>query len=89
VAVRGMLQKLLVDFGIDRRDFLAACVLLVNAFTWPIFLTSLIEQIISGNPVTDELIIWAAFYLSTVIFGIIGAVLSKRFSGLNFLYSWI
>jgi MFS family permease len=89
VAVRGMLQKLLVDFGIDRRDFLAACVLLVNAFTWPIFLTSLIEQIISGNPVTDELIIWAAFYLSTVIFGIIGAVLSKRFSGLNFLYSWM
>jgi MFS family permease len=49
----------------------------------------LINQLIGGNPVADELAIWAAFYLSTVVFGIIGAVLSKRFSGLKFLYFWI
>jgi MFS family permease len=84
-----MLQKVLGKFDIDRHEFLVACVLLVNAFTWPICLTSLIEKIIIPNFIADEAVIWAAFYLSTTVFGIIGAVLSKKFSGLKFLYIWI
>ena len=84
-----MRQKVLGDFDIDRHRFLVVCVLLVNAFTWPIYLTSLIEKIIITNLIADELSIWAAFYLSTTVFGIIGAVLSKKFSGLKFLYFWI
>jgi len=84
-----MFQKFLGDFGIDRRDFLVVCGLLVNAFTWLFFLRSLIDKIIISNSITDESVVWAAFYLSIIVFSIIGAVLSKRFSGLKFLYSWM
>jgi len=84
-----MLQKILGDSGIDRRNFLVVGVLLVNVFTWFFFLISLIDQIIISNLITDDLVIWAAFYVSIIVFSIIGAVLSKRFSGLKFLYSWI
>ena len=84
-----MLQKFLGDFSIDRRDFLVVGVLLVNVFTWLFFLTSLLDQIIISNLITDDLVIWATFYVSIIVFSIIGAVLSKRFSGLKFLYSWM
>ncbi len=84
-----MLHKFLRDFGIDRRDFLVVCGLLFNVFTWPVFLTTLMEQIISSNRITNDLVIWATFYVSIIVFSIIGSVLSKRFSGLKFLYSWI
>jgi len=84
-----MLHKFLRDFGIDRRDFLVICGLLFNVFTWPILLTTLMEQTISSNLITDDLVIWVAFYVSIIVFSIIGSVLSKRFNGLKFLYSWI
>ena len=84
-----MLQKFLGDFGIDRRDFLVVGVLLVNVFTWFFFLISLIDQIIISNLITDDLVIWVTFYVSIIVFSIIGSVLSKRFSGLKFLYSWM
>ncbi len=84
-----MLQKILGDFSINRRDFLVVCGLLVNVFTWLFFLRYLIDQIIIRNSITNDLVIWAAFYLSIIVFSIIGAVLSKRFSGLKFLYSWM
>ena len=58
-----MLQKFLGDFGIDRRDFLVVCGLLFNVFTWLFFLRSLIDQIIISNSITDELVIWATFYV--------------------------
>jgi len=72
-----------------RRDFLVVCGLLFNVFTWLFFLISLIDQIIISNLITDDLAIWATFYVSIIVFSIIGSVLSKRFSGLEFLYSWI
>ena len=84
-----MLQKLLGDFGIHRRDFLVVCILLVNVFTWLFFLVSLIDQIIINNLITDNLVIWVTFYVSIIVFSIIGSVFSKRFSGFKFLYSWI
>ena len=85
-----MFQKVLGDFSIDRRNFLVVCGLLVNAFTWLFFLRYLIDEIIKINSITDDLaIIWTAFYLSIIVFSIIGAVLSKRLSGLKFLYSWM
>jgi MFS family permease len=84
-----MLQKLLVDFDIDRRDFLVACGLLVNVLTWLIFLASLMKQMIDNSHITDALPIWVTFYASIIVFSIIGSVLSKRFSGPKFLYYWM
>jgi len=84
-----MLQKLLGASGIDRRDFLLVFGLLFNVFTWYFFLLSLIDEIILRNKMEEGLVIWGAFYLSIIVSSIIGAVLSKRFRGVKFLYSWI
>jgi MFS family permease len=84
-----MLQKFLRDLGIDKRDFLLVCGLLFNVFTWFFFLISFIDQIIIRNLITDDLVIWITFYGSIIASSIISSVLSKRFSGLKFLYSWM
>jgi MFS family permease len=84
-----MLQNFLGDLDIDRRDFLVVGILLFNVFTWPIFLTSLIDQIIISNNIIGVSIIWVTFYVSIIAFSIIGAVLSKKISKLKFLYYWI
>jgi MFS family permease len=84
-----MLQRVLGDSGIDRRDFFLVSGLLVNVFTWYFFLLSMIDEIMLRTPITDGLAVWGAFYLSIIVFSIIGAVLSKRFRGVKFLYSWI
>jgi MFS family permease len=84
-----MLQKILGDFGIDRRNFLAVSGLLVNVFAWLFFLRSLLEQIIISNNLTNNIVIWVTFYVSIIASSIIGAVLSKNYSGFRFLYSWM
>ena len=84
-----MFQKFLRDFGIDKHDFLLVCGLLFNVFTWFFFLKSFINQIIIRNLITDDLVIWITFYGSIIASSIISSVLSKRFSGLKFLYSWM
>jgi len=84
-----MLQKTLGDLGIGRRDFIVVFGLLVNVFTWLVFLRAFIEQAILDNNITNTSAIWVAFYLSIIGFSIIGAVVSKRFSRGKFLQLWI
>lgn len=52
---------------------------------------TLINNILSGLTVThaQNFVVWAAYYLSSVGAAIIGSILSKRISRINFLYSWI
>ncbi len=86
-----MLQKTLGDLGIGRREFIVVFGLLVNSFTWLLFLRLIIEQ--ASNSITEEpnelALIWSAFYLSIIGFGIIGAVVSKRFTRTKILRFWI
>ena len=84
-----MLQKTLGDLGIGKRDFTLVFGLLVNSFTWLLFLRAFIEQAINPFTIPNELPIWSAFYLSIIGFSIIGAVVSKRFSRRKFLQFWI
>jgi MFS family permease len=84
-----MFQKVLGDFSIDRSNFFLVFGLLFNVFTWYFFLGSLLEQIINNSNIIDGAVIWITFYLSIIMFSIIGAVLSKRVSGPKFLYYWI
>ena len=88
-----MLQKTLGNLGIGRRDFGLVFGLLVNAFTWLFFLRLIVEQTINTNYMIEQpnalTLIWSAFYLSIIGFGIIGAVVSKRFSRTKFLRFWI
>ena len=88
-----MLHKTLGNLGIGRRDFGLVFGLLVNAFTWLFFLSLIIKQAIIANDMMDApnalTLIWSVFYLSIIGFGIIGAVVSKRFSRTKFLRFWI
>ena len=84
-----MLQKILGDVGIDKRSFSVVSLLLVNAFSWLFFIIGFIEEVIKRTPDINEAAIWSAFYLSIIVFSLIGAVLSKRVRGLKFHYFWI
>ena len=84
-----MPQKILGDFGINRREFLLVFGLIFNVFTWHLFSYSLIEKIIIDTEMMGGSVIWGAFYLSIITFSIIGAVVSKRVNRLKFLKYWI
>ncbi len=86
-----MLRKFLGESGIAQRDFFTVCILLLNVFGWYYMTLTLINNILDGLTVTHEqnFVVWAAYYLSTVGAAIIGSILSKRISIINFLYLWI
>jgi MFS family permease len=85
-----MLHMVLGKFSIDRNEFLLVFGLLFNVFTWYFFLSSFIDEVILRSGFENQLlVIWGAFYLSIVVFSIVGAFLSKRISIFKFFYSWI
>jgi MFS family permease len=85
-----MLHRVLGKFSINRKEFLLVFGLLFNVFTWYFFLSSFIDKVILGSGFENQsLVIWGAFYLSIVVFSIVGAFLSKRISTFKFFYSWI
>lgn len=86
-----MLRKFLGESGIDQKDFFTVCILLLNVFGWYYMTLTLINNILSGLTVTytQNFVVWAAYYVSSVGAGIVGSVLSKKIGRLNFLYSWI
>ncbi len=82
-----MFQKILGDSSVDKRGFLLVFGLLFNVFTWYFFLGSLLDQIIESNAINGA-VVWVTFYLSIIVFSLIGAVLSKRLRGFKFFYYW-
>jgi MFS family permease len=52
---------------------------------------TMISNILSGLNVTYEqnFIIWAAYYITSIVSGIVGSILSKRIGRLRFLCLWI
>ena len=85
-----MLHRVLGKFSINRNEFLLVFGLLFNVFTWYFLLSSFIDEVILRSDFENQLlVIWGAFYLSIVVFSIVGAFLSKRISKFKFFYSWI
>ena len=84
-----MLQKILGD-STNKCDFFLVFGLLFNVFTWHLFSYKLIEKIIFDVKLEEHaLLIWASFYLPIILFSIIGAIVSKKFSRTKFLQFWI
>ena len=82
------MPKKFLNFSFSKK-FLSAFILLINAFVW-FFITSIkIIPTILGPNNPSEIIIWSVYYLSIIISGLFGSILSNRINRLNFIYSWI
>ncbi|PVX26737.1 MAG: hypothetical protein CW691_00510 [Candidatus Bathyarchaeum sp.] len=86
-----MLRRFLGENSINTRGFLLLTILFISFFGWYYMTQPLIEGILTGiNPTYSEnLLIWATFYLSIIGASILGTFVSKKVSRLKFLYTWI
>ena len=90
-AVHRMLRKFLGESGIARKDFLVVFILLMNVLGWYYMTLTMMNSVLGSFSATPEekLVVLAAFYVTAVGSGIVGAVLSNRVDRLKFLYIWI
>jgi MFS family permease len=85
-----MLQTFLSKHSIGKRDFLVIAILFISVFGWfymtlPIF-NGILEDL---NPTfTENLAIWAAFYVSIIGTSILGTFLSNMVERRKFLCAW-
>ena len=85
-----MLRRFLGENSIGKRGFLVITILFLSVFGWYYMTLPVIEGILTGlNPnYTENLAIWATFYLSIIGASILGTFLSKKVDRLKFLYIW-
>ena len=85
-----MLRRFLGEHSIGKRGFLVITILFVSVFGWYYMTLPVIEGILSDlNPNhTENLAIWATFYVSIIGASILGTFLSNKVGRLKFLYTW-
>jgi MFS family permease len=86
-----MLRKFSKESSIARKEFFIPFILLFNSFVWNFMIPIIIGDLLSGLNVTDtqNLIVWVSYYAGIVISSIVGSILSKNFSRVDFLYFWV
>jgi MFS family permease len=84
-----MLRRFLGENSIGKRGFLVITILFLSVFGWFFMASRVLNQLIDpelGN--TENLAIWATFYLSIIGTSILGGFLSKKVDRLKFLCAW-
>jgi len=85
-----MLRRFLGEHSIGKRGFLVITILFLSVFGWYYMAMPMINSILSGLDIThtQNLAIWATFYVSITGSSILGAFLSNKVGRLKFLYTW-
>jgi len=86
-----MLRRFLGEHSIGKKGFLVIIILFVSVFGWYYMAMSMINSILSGLDIThtQNLVIWATFYVSIIGSSILGTFLSNKVGRLKLLYTWI
>jgi MFS family permease len=85
-----MLRRFLGENGIGKRGFIVITILFVSVFGWYYMTLPIMEGILSNIEIThtENIAIWATFYVSIIGTSILGAFLSNKIDRLKFLYAW-
>jgi MFS family permease len=85
-----MLRRFLGEYSIGEKGFLVITILFLSVFGWYSMRTPMITSILSGIDIThtQNLAIWATFYVSIIGSSIVGTFLSNKVGKLKFLYTW-
>jgi MFS family permease len=85
-----MLRRFLGEYSIGKRGFIVIAILFLSVFGWYYMAVPMINRILSGINIThtQNLTLWATFYLSIIGTSMLGTFLSNKFGGLKFLYTW-
>ena len=85
-----MLRRFLGEYSIGKKGFLVITILFLSVFGWYYMTMPMINSILSGLDIThtQNLAIWATFYVSIIGSSIVGTFLSKKVGRLKFLYAW-
>jgi MFS family permease len=85
-----MLRRFLGENSIGKRGFLVITILFLSVFGWYYMAVPMINSVLSGLDIThtQNLAIWATFYLSIIGTSILGTFLSNKVGRLKFLYAW-
>ncbi len=85
-----MLRRFLGEHGIGKRGFLVITILFVSVFGWYYTTEPMINRILNDINIThtQNLAIWATFYVSIIGGSILGTFLSNKVNMLKFLYTW-
>lgn len=85
-----MLRRILGDYSISKRVLLVLTILFVSIFGWFYMAPQIIDNLLSSLEIshTQNLGLWATFYISIIGSSIVGTFLSNRIGRLKFLYTW-
>ncbi len=85
-----MLRRFLGENSIGKRGFLVITILFLSVFGWYYMTLPMMNNVLDGLDLThtENLAIWATFYLSIIGSSILGTFLSNKFGGLKLLYIW-
>ena len=85
-----MLRRFLGENTIGTRGFLVITILFLSVFGWYYMAMPMLNSILSSLDIThtQNLAIWATFYLSIIGTSILGTFLSNKVGRLKFLYIW-
>jgi MFS family permease len=85
-----MLRRFLGEYGIGKRGFLVITILFLSVFGWYYTTEPMINSILNGLEIThtQNLAVWATFYVSIIGTSILGTFLSNKVDRLKFLYIW-
>ena len=85
-----MLRRFLGEYSIGKKGFLVITILFLSVFGWYYMTMPMINSILSGLDIThtQNLAIWATFYVSIIGSSIVGTFLSNKVGRLKFLYAW-
>ena len=80
------------ELSIARKDLFITFILIFNAFSWYYMSKHVvIDSLLSIVDVTytQNITIWAAYYIAIVASSVVGSILSSKISILKFLYFWM
>jgi MFS family permease len=85
-----MLGRFLGENSIARRGFLVITILFLSVFGWYFMASRVLNGLLIGVELTytENLAIWATFYLSIIGTSIFGASLSKKIDMFKLLFTW-
>ncbi|PVX27592.1 MAG: hypothetical protein CW716_01545, partial [Candidatus Bathyarchaeum sp.] len=85
-----MLQRFLSKHSIGKRDFLVITILFISVFGWFYMTVPIFKGILENlEPTfTENIAIWAAFYGSIIVTGLLGTFLSDKIDRRKFLCTW-
>jgi len=85
-----MLRKILGENSIGKRGFLVITILFLSVFGWYYMTLPVLSELLKGLELsyTENLTVWATFYLSIIGTSILGAFLSKKVDKLKLFYTW-